>query len=492
MLSDQGTAFRKALLVEFPRPGCWTIAFLTGTPADAVVDHLPGEHVSVYVPTTPNPTGGYFVMVPKEQRARARHVASTTRSSTSSRWAWFLRAAGLRHPAPGRRRRHCRHRRRNPQPAPETDRRGAVAPWRAVAPRSVGAARIDSTLPTIRPQRPLENALKRTDYCGRIDRRYLGADGHADGLGAPPPRPRRRHLRRPARPRRPRADRVQSRPRRRRFAAAEIAAQRVRDPRDGPRAAAPRGRRQSEPRLRRDRGARARHRDPQRGADAAVPARRREPVGDRAPAAPGDRPAPPADAEEPDAAPPRGDGRAQVPRRARLHRHRDARALQVDARRRARVPRAVAHPSRHVLRAAAVAAALQADADDRRASTATTRSSSASATRTCAPTASPSSRRSTSRRRSSTSSRSASIMEGLVRAMFQEALGVDLPDPFPGDAVRRRDARLRLGQARPARAAQADRAHRSHAARSTSRCSAQPPTCRTGASRRCAFPAAAR
>ena len=65
VLSDQGTAFRKALLVEFPRPGCWTIAFLTGTPADAVVDHLPGEHVSVYVPTTPNPTGGYFVMVPK-------------------------------------------------------------------------------------------------------------------------------------------------------------------------------------------------------------------------------------------------------------------------------------------------------------------------------------------------------------------------------------------------------------------------------------------
>jgi uncharacterized membrane protein len=65
VLSDQGTAFRKALLVEFPRSGCWTIAFLTGTPADAVVDHLPGEHISVYVPTTPNPTGGYFVMVPK-------------------------------------------------------------------------------------------------------------------------------------------------------------------------------------------------------------------------------------------------------------------------------------------------------------------------------------------------------------------------------------------------------------------------------------------
>jgi uncharacterized membrane protein len=66
VLSDQGTAFRKALLVEFPRPGCWTIAFLTGVPSDAVADHLRGEFISVYVPTTPNPTGGYFVMVPRE------------------------------------------------------------------------------------------------------------------------------------------------------------------------------------------------------------------------------------------------------------------------------------------------------------------------------------------------------------------------------------------------------------------------------------------
>jgi uncharacterized membrane protein len=65
VLSDQGTAFRKALLVEFPRPGCWTIAFLTGAPAGEVASHLPGEHISVYVPTTPNPTGGYFIMVPK-------------------------------------------------------------------------------------------------------------------------------------------------------------------------------------------------------------------------------------------------------------------------------------------------------------------------------------------------------------------------------------------------------------------------------------------
>jgi uncharacterized membrane protein len=64
-LSDTGNAFRKALLVEFPRPGCWTIAFLTGTPSETVASHLSGEHISIYVPTTPNPTGGYFVIVPK-------------------------------------------------------------------------------------------------------------------------------------------------------------------------------------------------------------------------------------------------------------------------------------------------------------------------------------------------------------------------------------------------------------------------------------------
>jgi uncharacterized membrane protein len=67
LLSDTGNAFRKALLVEFPHENSWTIAFLTGAPAPAVAKHLGEEHVSVYVPTTPNPTSGYFVMVPKSR-----------------------------------------------------------------------------------------------------------------------------------------------------------------------------------------------------------------------------------------------------------------------------------------------------------------------------------------------------------------------------------------------------------------------------------------
>ena len=65
LFSENGNAFRKALLVQWPREGVWTIGFLTGLPGGDVVNHLPGDYFSVYVPTTPNPTGGYFVMLKK-------------------------------------------------------------------------------------------------------------------------------------------------------------------------------------------------------------------------------------------------------------------------------------------------------------------------------------------------------------------------------------------------------------------------------------------
>lgn len=63
LFSSQGEAFRKALLVQYPREGSWTIAFMTGYPGGDVVNHLKGEYVSVYVPTTPNPTSGFFLMM---------------------------------------------------------------------------------------------------------------------------------------------------------------------------------------------------------------------------------------------------------------------------------------------------------------------------------------------------------------------------------------------------------------------------------------------
>jgi uncharacterized membrane protein len=66
LLSDSGNAFREAVLVQFPHPGCWAIAFVTGKPAESLNPHLSVEdYVSVYVPTTPNPTGGYFIMIKK-------------------------------------------------------------------------------------------------------------------------------------------------------------------------------------------------------------------------------------------------------------------------------------------------------------------------------------------------------------------------------------------------------------------------------------------
>ena len=66
LFSSNGQAFRKALLVRWPHEGMWTIAFLTGRPGGELVSHLQGDFVSVYVPTTPNPTGGYFVVVARQ------------------------------------------------------------------------------------------------------------------------------------------------------------------------------------------------------------------------------------------------------------------------------------------------------------------------------------------------------------------------------------------------------------------------------------------
>ena len=64
LFSENGNAFRTAVLVQWPREGVWTIAFVTGTPGADVVEHLGGgDFLGVYVPTTPNPTGGYFVML---------------------------------------------------------------------------------------------------------------------------------------------------------------------------------------------------------------------------------------------------------------------------------------------------------------------------------------------------------------------------------------------------------------------------------------------
>ena len=65
LFSSNGNAFRTAMLIQYPRAGSWTIAFQTGVPTGEVASHLGADFVSVYVPTTPNPTSGFFLMVPR-------------------------------------------------------------------------------------------------------------------------------------------------------------------------------------------------------------------------------------------------------------------------------------------------------------------------------------------------------------------------------------------------------------------------------------------
>lgn len=65
LFSSSGNAFREAVLVQYPRQGCWTIAFVTGKPGGEAAQHLRGDYLSVYVPTTPNPTSGFFLMLPR-------------------------------------------------------------------------------------------------------------------------------------------------------------------------------------------------------------------------------------------------------------------------------------------------------------------------------------------------------------------------------------------------------------------------------------------
>ena len=65
LFSSSGNAFREAVLVQYPRAGSWTIAFVTGKPGGEAANHLIGDYVSLYVPTTPNPTSGFFLMVPR-------------------------------------------------------------------------------------------------------------------------------------------------------------------------------------------------------------------------------------------------------------------------------------------------------------------------------------------------------------------------------------------------------------------------------------------
>jgi len=67
LFSPEGKAFRRAVLVRYPHAGTWTVALVTGTPEHEVADILGRDQISVFVPTTPNITAGFFLVVPRSE-----------------------------------------------------------------------------------------------------------------------------------------------------------------------------------------------------------------------------------------------------------------------------------------------------------------------------------------------------------------------------------------------------------------------------------------
>ncbi len=67
LFSPEGKAFRRAVLVRYPHAGAWTVALVTGTPEHEVAEILGREQISVFVPTTPNITSGFFLIVPRSE-----------------------------------------------------------------------------------------------------------------------------------------------------------------------------------------------------------------------------------------------------------------------------------------------------------------------------------------------------------------------------------------------------------------------------------------
>lgn len=66
LLRDSKTRFRRVVMVEYPRRGVWTLGFVTGTLSSQLQSHLQQKMISVFIPTTPNPTSGWYAIVPED------------------------------------------------------------------------------------------------------------------------------------------------------------------------------------------------------------------------------------------------------------------------------------------------------------------------------------------------------------------------------------------------------------------------------------------
>ena len=68
LFSNKGNAFREVVLIQYPRQGLWTMALVTGKPGGILAEHCsPEEYINIYVPTTPNPTSGFYLMVKRSE-----------------------------------------------------------------------------------------------------------------------------------------------------------------------------------------------------------------------------------------------------------------------------------------------------------------------------------------------------------------------------------------------------------------------------------------
>jgi uncharacterized membrane protein len=92
VFTSRGTSFERACLIEYPRPGVWAIGFVSASPRGEIESRLPGAHVAVFMPTTPNPTTGFLMFVP------LREVVFLEMSIEDA--AKLLISAGLVYPNP--------------------------------------------------------------------------------------------------------------------------------------------------------------------------------------------------------------------------------------------------------------------------------------------------------------------------------------------------------------------------------------------------------
>lgn len=90
IFATNSLAFRKVLMVEYPRKGMWSIAFQTGAATSEIAKNTNAEMVSIFIPTTPNPTSGFLMMVPKDDVVE---LAMTTDEALK-----FVISLGVMHP----------------------------------------------------------------------------------------------------------------------------------------------------------------------------------------------------------------------------------------------------------------------------------------------------------------------------------------------------------------------------------------------------------